>query len=171
MALDDERIERVAEAGHAAVHPWERLVTEPLVERCHAAGLLVNVWTSNDPERLVELAALGVDGVCTDVPAIARSALGRLPVASRPAPRLVNPPEVQRRSCRGPASRLPWKDELDGVGHVVELEASGVAECVTVDLVGERVVVFDDEVTDTRRGRRGARPASRRRPGALRRAS
>jgi glycerophosphoryl diester phosphodiesterase len=86
MALDDERIERVAAAGHAAVHPWERLVTEPLVERCHAAGLLVNVWTSNDPERLVERAALGVDGVCTDVPAIARNALGRRPVASRDRP-------------------------------------------------------------------------------------
>ena len=86
MALDERRIDQIAAAGHAAVHPWERLVTVSLVERCHAAGLLVNVWTSNDPSRLVELAALGVDGVCTDVPAIARTALGRLPVASRDRP-------------------------------------------------------------------------------------
>ncbi len=85
-ALDDERIERIAAAGHAAVHPWERLVTPLLVERCHEAGLLVNTWTSNDPVRLVELAHMGVDGVCTDVPASARRALGRQPVAPADRP-------------------------------------------------------------------------------------
>ncbi|MET0908805.1 MAG: glycerophosphodiester phosphodiesterase, partial [Ilumatobacteraceae bacterium] len=87
LSFDEARIERIAAAGHAAIHPWERAVTAPLVERCHAAGLLVNVWTSNDPSRLVELADLGVDGVCTDVPAIARLALGRAPVATADRPR------------------------------------------------------------------------------------
>jgi glycerophosphoryl diester phosphodiesterase len=87
MLLDERQIERVAAAGHAAIHPWERSVTPALVERCHAAGLIVNVWTSNDPARLAELAALGVDGVCTDVPARARMALGRGAVTSADRPR------------------------------------------------------------------------------------
>jgi glycerophosphoryl diester phosphodiesterase len=54
-------------------------VTAEFVDRCHAAGLAVNTWTCNDPARLVELAAIGVDGVCTDVPDIALGALGREP--------------------------------------------------------------------------------------------
>ena len=86
MTLDDERIERIAAAGHAAVHPWERVVDPSIVERCHAAGLLVNVWTSNSPERLRELEGMGLDGVCTDVPAVARLALGREPVATADRP-------------------------------------------------------------------------------------
>ena len=85
-ALDEQRIDRIAAAGHAAVHPWEGLVTPSLVERCHAAGLLVNTWTSNDPVRLAELAHMGVDGVCTDVPARARRALGRQAVSPADRP-------------------------------------------------------------------------------------
>ena len=75
--LDDAAIERVARAGHRALHPSERDVDEALVVRCHQLGLGVNAWTCNDAERLVELADLGVDGVCTDVPAVALEALGR----------------------------------------------------------------------------------------------
>ena len=69
--VDTPVIERVVAAGHTAVHPWERMLDASTVERCHAAGLRVNAWTCNDPDRLVELAAFGVDAVCTDVPAIA----------------------------------------------------------------------------------------------------
>jgi glycerophosphoryl diester phosphodiesterase len=76
-SIGPDAIARTAAAGHAAVHPWEPNVTEEFVARCHEAGLAVNTWTCNDPQRLVELAALGVDGVCTDVPAIALAALGR----------------------------------------------------------------------------------------------
>jgi glycerophosphoryl diester phosphodiesterase len=72
-----DRIAGIAAAGHCAVHPWEPNVTAEFVDRCHAAGLAVNTWTCNDPERLVELDAMGVDGVCTDVPDIALGALGR----------------------------------------------------------------------------------------------
>jgi glycerophosphoryl diester phosphodiesterase len=75
--LDTERVVRCAEVGHVAVHPAERFVTAELVERCHEAGLAVNTWTCNEPDRLVELASFGVDGVCTDVPDVALEALGR----------------------------------------------------------------------------------------------
>ncbi len=46
-----------------------------MVERAHAAGLLVNTWTIDDPERIVELAAWGTDGVVTNAPDGARAAL------------------------------------------------------------------------------------------------
>jgi glycerophosphoryl diester phosphodiesterase len=36
----------------------------------------VNTWTVDDPERIVELAALGVDGIITNVPGVARGLLG-----------------------------------------------------------------------------------------------
>ena len=72
-----DRIAGIAEAGHTAVNPWEPTLTEEFVTRCHDAGLAVNTWTCNDPIRLVELAGLGVDGVCTDVPDVALAALGR----------------------------------------------------------------------------------------------
>ena len=68
---------RVAAAGHSAVHPHESGVTDELVANCHAAGLAVNTFTCNDPARIVELADMGADGVCTDEPDTALSALGR----------------------------------------------------------------------------------------------
>ncbi|MYH88703.1 MAG: glycerophosphodiester phosphodiesterase, partial [Acidimicrobiaceae bacterium] len=49
------------------------LVDVNFVNRAHAAGLLVNVWTVDDPERMVELIEIGVDGICTNVPDVARS--------------------------------------------------------------------------------------------------
>ena len=79
IRVDAPTIERVVVAGHAAIHPWERALDAETVDRCHGAGLRVNTWTCNDQARLVELAAFGVDAVCTDVPAIALAALSRPP--------------------------------------------------------------------------------------------
>lgn len=64
-------IELAAARGHDAVHPWERHVDQAGIRDAHRAGLAVNVWTCNDPERLATLMAWGVDGVCTDVPDVA----------------------------------------------------------------------------------------------------
>jgi len=77
MEATDAAIERTAIGGHAAIHPDELTITAAVVDRAHAAGLAVNTWTCNDPERIRELAQMGVDGVCTDVPDVALSALGR----------------------------------------------------------------------------------------------
>jgi 8-oxo-dGTP pyrophosphatase MutT (NUDIX family) len=57
--------------------PREDLVTAELVRDAHARGLRVVPWTANDEERMRELAALGVDGLTTDEPRLARVAMLR----------------------------------------------------------------------------------------------
>jgi glycerophosphoryl diester phosphodiesterase len=64
-------------AGHQALHPFDWFVDEDLVTRCHAAGVKVNVWTVDDTNRMTELLALGIDGLCTNVPAVARALIPR----------------------------------------------------------------------------------------------
>lgn len=75
--LTAESVDAAVDGGHVAVHPWVGTLTASQVEACHTAGLAVNVWTCNDPDRIRELETMGVDGVCTDVPETARIALGR----------------------------------------------------------------------------------------------
>jgi len=62
-------------AGHVALHPFDRTVTHELVELVHDAGLKINVWTVDDPERIEELAEMGVDGIVTNVPDVAAAVL------------------------------------------------------------------------------------------------
>jgi len=66
-----EVLERVAASNHVAVHPSVEVVTEQSVRAAHALGLAVNVWTCDDPIRMRELMAWGVDGICTNVPDVA----------------------------------------------------------------------------------------------------
>lgn len=61
--------------GHVALHPWFGMVTPELIEGCHAAGLRVNCWTCDDAARMRELAAAGIDGICTNVPDVALQVL------------------------------------------------------------------------------------------------
>ena len=84
-AVDEPTLERIAAAGHRALHPWEAQLDEELLALCRRHGLAVNTWTCNDPARLVVLAELGVDGVCTDVPDVAMQALQRSGPAPEPA--------------------------------------------------------------------------------------
>lgn len=70
-------IAKAAERGHAAVHPHHAFVNEAFVAEAHAAGLAVNTWTCDDPDRIRWLADLGVDAVVTNVPDVALEALGR----------------------------------------------------------------------------------------------
>jgi glycerophosphoryl diester phosphodiesterase len=64
--------------GHVALHPWVGAVTAEVIERCHAAGLRVNCWTCDDADRMRELVAAGIDGICTNVPDVARQVLAEL---------------------------------------------------------------------------------------------
>ena len=45
------------------------LVTREFVDHAHAHGLVVHVWTIDEPAEMRALLALGVDGIVTDFPA------------------------------------------------------------------------------------------------------
>ena len=66
-------VDVAVEHGHQALHPWDGAVDEALIERAHAAGLIVNTWTVDDPDRMRQLVDWGVDGIVTNVPDVARS--------------------------------------------------------------------------------------------------
>lgn len=69
--LDEAAIAATAAAGHDAIHPYHGSVTADGVRAAHAAGLSVNTWTCDEPERMAALVAWGVDGICTNVPDVA----------------------------------------------------------------------------------------------------
>lgn len=68
--------ESTARRGHQALHPWDPFVDADLVRRTESLGLRLNTWTVDDPQRIRELAGLGVGGIVTNTPARARAALG-----------------------------------------------------------------------------------------------
>jgi glycerophosphoryl diester phosphodiesterase len=70
-------VSAAAAGGHRALHPHHAFVTPELVSAAHAAGLAVNAWTVDEVDRIRWLADRGVDAVITNVPAVARRALGR----------------------------------------------------------------------------------------------
>jgi glycerophosphoryl diester phosphodiesterase len=72
LAADAAAIALTVDHGHGTIHPWDGLVDAPLVAAAHDAGLAINVWTVNDPGRMAELVAWGVDGIVTDHPDVAR---------------------------------------------------------------------------------------------------
>ena len=57
--------------GHIALHPWVYMLSRDTIDECHAAGVQVNTWTCDDPDRMRELIEWGIDGICTNVPDIA----------------------------------------------------------------------------------------------------
>lgn len=66
--------------GHDAIHPHHSSLgrgerARRIVDVMHGAGLEVNVWTVNEPQRMLELATAGVDGIITDDPALLRQVL------------------------------------------------------------------------------------------------
>ena len=68
------------EHGHAGVHPWDGdlgLDPIPALTLARAYGREVGCYVVNDPDRMKHLAACGLWGFVTDVPDVARDALGR----------------------------------------------------------------------------------------------
>lgn len=70
--VDDAALAATVEGGHRALHPSVEAVDRAVVEQAHGVGLLVNVWTCNDTDRMRRLIDWGVDGICTDLPDQAR---------------------------------------------------------------------------------------------------
>ena len=69
------RVDLLLRATHAdLVTVQYRLVTPRLVTQVHRAGAEIWVWTPDDPRAIARLIAMGVDGICTNVPDPARVA-------------------------------------------------------------------------------------------------
>ena len=66
-----ECIAWLRDGGHCALHPWFGFVDAALIDEFHTAGLRVNVWTCDDPDKMRDLVAWGIDGICTNVPDVA----------------------------------------------------------------------------------------------------
>ncbi len=62
----DPALAEAAASGFAAVHPFVVTVDRELVDKAHAMGLAVNVWTVNAPDDLRAMVGAGVDAVITD---------------------------------------------------------------------------------------------------------
>jgi glycerophosphoryl diester phosphodiesterase len=73
--IEPGTVDEVTRRGHVAVHPWEPTITAAQIAACHDAGLLVNGWTCNDPERFRQLASWGIDGLVTDIPDVMLASL------------------------------------------------------------------------------------------------
>lgn len=82
-------ITRLGNSGLAGYHPAGRalqipsrfgdieLVTAESVAAAHRCGLEVHVWTINERAEMERLLALGVDGIMSDLPGLARVAVDR----------------------------------------------------------------------------------------------
>ncbi|MCP4433340.1 MAG: glycerophosphodiester phosphodiesterase, partial [Gammaproteobacteria bacterium] len=55
-------------AGGDAWSSYHREVSAESIALAHELGLLVNVWTVNEPDRMRELLDMNVDGIITDYP-------------------------------------------------------------------------------------------------------
>jgi glycerophosphoryl diester phosphodiesterase len=70
--------ERAHAHGHGAVNPDRKsaLAASPTeISRAHDQGVTVNVWTVDEPADMMQLAAVGVDAIITNVPDVARATL------------------------------------------------------------------------------------------------
>ena len=83
MAAGPEVLDRCVRHGHHVLHPFHAGLDPGAIAAAHDAGVEVNTWTVDDPDRIRALADAGVDAIVTNVPDVALSALGR----AGPAPR------------------------------------------------------------------------------------
>ena len=68
----------LADAGASDLWEEQSLIDPGLVNAAHAASARVFAWTVDTPERMRQLIACGVDGICTNVPDVARRAVDAL---------------------------------------------------------------------------------------------
>jgi glycerophosphoryl diester phosphodiesterase len=73
--VPDDVIAIMVGRGHEALHPWVGMLNRSHIDACHGAGILVNTWTCDDPQRIIELVEWEIDGICTNVPDVAIEAI------------------------------------------------------------------------------------------------
>ncbi len=69
--------EYARDIGANALHPHHIFVTKRYVEKAHELGIKVNVWTVNKENLAIKLIKMGVDGLITDRPDMARALIER----------------------------------------------------------------------------------------------
>jgi glycerophosphoryl diester phosphodiesterase len=77
-AHDNSVPQTIADIGGHVWCPYFEDLTQTDLDRAHALGLVVNVWTVNTTEDLHRMAEMGVDGIITDYPARAQNVLAEL---------------------------------------------------------------------------------------------
>lgn len=76
-----EQLDHVRSAGYNALHPMDTQCDAELaliLPAAHAEGIAVNIWTVDTGPRIAALAALGVDGIITDIPDVAARTVRQL---------------------------------------------------------------------------------------------
>jgi glycerophosphoryl diester phosphodiesterase len=73
-----------AVVGASALHPEAVLCTGERVQAWRDDGYAINAWTIDEPDELLRLAEVGVDGVFTNEPAVAAAVYDRLMGAPEP---------------------------------------------------------------------------------------
>lgn len=63
----------VPKLGVESVWAFFGVVSRELVEVTGEAGVELNVWTVDDPERIAGLRSLGVSGICSNDPRLLQS--------------------------------------------------------------------------------------------------
>jgi glycerophosphoryl diester phosphodiesterase len=76
--FDGSAVRAIKAAGGAIWSSFHKEVSGDSIKLAHQLGLSVNVWTVNDPQRMRELIAMGVDGIITDYPDRLRRVLAEL---------------------------------------------------------------------------------------------
>lgn len=69
-------LDALRDTGATVLWEDQALIDAALVEALHGAGYRIYGWTVNDPDDMRRLLGLGVDGLCTNAPDVARQALG-----------------------------------------------------------------------------------------------
>jgi len=67
-------LEPLQDTGASVLWEDQSLIDGALVETLHGAGYQIYAWTANAPDDLRRLISLGVDGLCTNAPDVARQA-------------------------------------------------------------------------------------------------
>ena len=67
-------LEPLQDTGASVLWEDQSLIDGALVETLHGAGYQIYAWTVNAPDDMRRLISLGVDGLCTNAPDVARQA-------------------------------------------------------------------------------------------------